>query len=714
MKKTLFLFVILALVASLSAQSAKTPPKAQAILAFTDDETQVQISDPQGKALAAVEGLVIPVGSIIKTMKSTAEIQLKPNGTIIKLAASTTFKIEALREGESGSNDFAVLGGKIRAVAAKLAGASGGPGYNVRTPTANCGVRGTDFAVKYDLEARQDWVCVQEGLVDFTNATTGDTVAVGSGQFANTFDAVFQAAPVDAQRIAELFSDVDFVVLTPVAQEVQKPAPQIALTPQNNAPAPGPEAGQDEEKGAPNPLIEFLTKVFGMEVGSVTIDGTTYSKAVLSPVLTVDDFRLGLYLPVVYTNDLFSQSDWYRPRGNDEWSFGSDQSSNIDGAKDFGTDLLLKVKFLEWGSQDDPFYLKVGNLRTMTLGHGSVVQNLANDQDFPSVRKVGINAGVRLGNLALEGLVDDATQPSVVGGRIAVGLVGDQVALGVQGVADLEFASEVDASLWGDPILLVGGVDLQLFRLSGPLFSTTAFVDVNTLALYNRVAQDATGFTPAIEGGLNTKTFWHDELGSLGGEAGVFGKVAVVDYRLSFQAERGVYRNALFQGNYYRTRTETLAAVIAYTTDAEFAQAADQAVTLGIYGGAGFNLGLLTLETAYRYPLVFDGESVRFSEESDAFRLRLEVPKDKIPFVELSGSVTYERTQFAKTIADGGDLLDARSLFRAEVVWGMAPGADLVVGVTTAALRSVEGDLVFEDGLPKVGPTISIDTRVSF
>jgi len=720
--------LIMALVPGvLWSQTTKTPPapKAQAILAFADDETLLVITDAKGNPLIASEGMVLPPGTVIKTLKTSAEIQLKPNGTIIKLSASTTFKIEALREADGkGSNDFAVLGGKIRAVAAKLTGQANAPGYNVRTPTANCGVRGTDFAIKYDPDNKMDWVCVQEGRVDFTSSLTGATVPVGANEFANTFDPTFAPGPVDAARLAQLFGDLDFVRLNPLDVPT-KDIPEVAQKAEEPKTAEAPPA--DPSPAAPaadDPMLAALRKLFGLEVGSITIDGRTYSKAVLAPVVAVDSFKLGLYLPIVYTRDLFDPSDWYRPAGNNEWSFGTDKGPWTDKLADAATDLALKIKYLEWGVQGtDPFYLKVGNLKTMTLGHGTVVRNFANDQDFPAIRKVGLNAGAKFGGVTLEGLSDDLVNPSVVGGRLAFDAVGDQVVIGFQGTADFRVANSDDMAAdsrfsgqspgdVGAPTLIVGGVDLQLFKVDlGAAFRTKAFADVNTLTLYN---QQASG---SLAQGFVTKTIWHDgQLGSLGGEAGFLGNIAVVDYRLSFQAERGLYRNALFQGNYYRTRNNLLEQLVNYESSSAYALAADKTLNLGIYGSAGFDLfGVLTMEAAYKYPLVLDGAgNLAFDPAGDYFRIAFNVPKDKIPLVKLSGGVAYERTRFAKALSERTNLLDAYGLLRGEVVYGLVPGMDLAVGMNTAAVRRSDGTVRYENGVPKMGLAVSVDTRISF
>jgi len=721
MRKSIALLTVLLVLLPgfLTAQTAKkaTPAKAQAVLEYSDDETQLVITDAKGNPLVPSDGLVLPVGTVIKTMKTTAEIRLNPNGSIIKLSASTTFKIESLKETDgTGSNDFAILGGKIRTVAAKLTGSTV-PGYNVRTPTANCGVRGTDFAMKFDPDNAMDWVCVQEGQVEFTNINTGETVPVGTGQFANTFNEVFQAGAVSAERLAELFADLDFVKLSPVEVPAAEIAAVTEAAPVEAAPAAEKAPASEPAAAAPaeDPMMEFLKKFFGLEVGSITIEGSTYSKAVLTPVVTAEGFRLGLYLPIVYRTDLFNANEWYRPAGNDEWSFGTDKSGWANIAADAGRDLALKIKYLEWGNQgSDPFYLSLGNLKTMTIGHGSVVHNFANDQDFPAIRKIGVNAGAKLGPLALEGLTDDLADPTVVGGRLALDLVGDQIVFGVQTTADLRLADPKNLSAFnttpqafGDPILLVGGVDLQLFKLDFGAFRTKAFADVNTVVPYLRSDSIQLKSTQ----GLLLKTAWDGSLGSLGGETGFMGNLAIMEYRLTFQAERGLYSNGLFEGNYYRNRTNTLFALKQYLLDPAAALAN---LDMGIYGSAGFDVfGLLKMQAAYRWPFVLTSTGSIQASDSDFFQVGLSVPKDKIPFVKLSGSVVYARTQFVPSLRDKVNLFDANTVLRGEVVYGLATGLDLAVGVSTSTLRDSAGNILYDNNKPKVGPVISLDTRVS-
>ena len=56
-------------------------------------------------------------------------------------------------------------------------------------------------------------------------------------------------------------------------------------------------------------LVIFL----GFEIGSVTIDGETYAKAVMQPQFEIGKFRAGLYLPVIYQDNLFDPDSMVPP-----------------------------------------------------------------------------------------------------------------------------------------------------------------------------------------------------------------------------------------------------------------------------------------------------------------------------------------------------------------------------------------------------------------
>jgi hypothetical protein len=200
------------------------------------------------------------------------------------------------------------------------------------------------------------------------------------------------------------------------------------------------------------PLVAWLKDVLGFEIGSVTINGITYSKATIQPDFDLGDVKFGLYLPVIYTDDLFNPNDWYKPAGNNEWSFGSEFFANeeyLEGSLDLLQDFALKFKYFQYGDEFDPFYIKVGNLNNMMLGHGSLwCTTFANDADFPAVRQLGLNTKLWLDWFGIELLTDnDLSDPGVVGGRLLFG--NDSTHFGITTVADFQpMAGSDDHRTW--------------------------------------------------------------------------------------------------------------------------------------------------------------------------------------------------------------------------------------------------------------------------
>ncbi|HUX50870.1 MAG TPA: FecR family protein [Spirochaetia bacterium] len=187
-------------------------PEASALLVYADDENAVTVTTPDGAVSAGSIGMEIPEGSTVTTGSSSAELQLAPNGSAIKLAPNTTFRIDALL-GNPGAvaNAFTLLGGKLRMVATKLAHVA--EGYVVSTPTAICGVRGTDFARRYDPATNDDWLCVLDGVVDFHSPDGSRAVSVRGGTFVE-LDQGFVAKPVPAVWVKNNFKDIQFAKAT--------------------------------------------------------------------------------------------------------------------------------------------------------------------------------------------------------------------------------------------------------------------------------------------------------------------------------------------------------------------------------------------------------------------------------------------------------------------------------------------------------------------
>ena len=116
-----------------------------AILEYYDDDLELEITGADGIALVDIYyGMDLQEGDTIRTNRTGAELRLDPNGSIIKLSPFTVFTIEKLQKSSESSNDFNLVSGKIRAIAAR---AGLGERYQIKTQSAVCGIRGTDFGV---------------------------------------------------------------------------------------------------------------------------------------------------------------------------------------------------------------------------------------------------------------------------------------------------------------------------------------------------------------------------------------------------------------------------------------------------------------------------------------------------------------------------------------------------------------------------------------
>lgn len=720
-----FLVFLTALLLIANSAWAQSGPKA--LLVYADDDSLIQVITSSGTNRSIFVGDEILPGETIKTAGTNAELKLDPNGSVIKIARNTSFKVEGLA-GASGkdTNEFALLGGKIRTVAAKTAGSNK---YQIKTPTAVAGVRGTDFSMLV-IEGARDAVYVKRGLVEFARTLADGTlqpILVGAGQFADVFGPSFIPSPFTPEQLAQDFADLDeFKAVDPAsvpqqeepqaATQEEKPAEE-ANTPTVDASTQTPEESQKAgpKQAQESKLMSWLGDILGFEIGSVVIDGNTYSKAVIQPVFSIGKLKMGLYLPVIYTNDLFNPASWYHPNDNDEWSFGSEywDTDPTQGALDALQDLALKIRFIEYGQpMVDPFYLKVGNLSSMTIGHGVLMRNFANDADFPSVRRVGINAGYDAGPWALEGVVNDLGKPEIFGGRVKL-----LSFFGISAIADINpagsLATQTERDSIGDPMLIGSALDLDFPIIKLSFFSLRAFADLAAVAPYNRVAAGS------LNAGLQYQAIYNPDYGTgfeafrnYGFISGFMGKALIVDWRLEYRYYRGAYRPTFFDNTYERNRVKYAQDFYNLLTTTN---TSNDVTVNGIYGEAGFSLikDKILFTAGYMMPWSPDSNaSWDVISQQDYILAKLVINKGLLPFYDISGAITYERTGFAYAISKGQPLVDANTVFSGEVVVPLASTVDFAVVLANNAVLTSSPTLT--EPQYKTSPTITFETRIHF
>ncbi len=760
MKKTfLQLTILFLLAAGLYAQNGGPA----AVLAYYEDVTQIEVRSKENSSVAVSLGMELLAGDRVITKNTPAELQLEPNGSIIKLSMNTEFTVEELQSSEEGVNRFSLVKGKMRTIAAK---AGLGMNYEVATPSAVCGVRGTDFGAISLPEIFEEKAFVAEGEITYRRLDTGEAITLTSGMIADALAETFQAVQMTREQLNEVLKDVQFQRLDPASVPGHTPpaapaveeeeeeetaedtddtedsdvtedaddtetiddtgdseipdgeaakgtglSPGLALATQK---AKASDAGRS---GGEGPLAKFFGNYLGFEIGTITMEGRTYSKAVIKPHLEVGKLRLGLYLPIIYNDDLFDYDDWYRPEGNDEWSFGADQNWNDDpagAAGDLLADIALKLHYFEWGDRRDPFYLKLGNLNSMGLGHGSIMKNYANDIDFPSVRRVGLNMGIRGPRGGFEAVANDLADPEVFGGRLFISPIG-RLTFGISSVADINPLSAadpiyVDTQGLDSMSFITGGVDTELAIFEGDLFSIVPFADAAVMMperngeYYHDMVYD------------DSQDISGSSFRNYGLSAGILGNILMVDYTLEYRYMDGLFHHSFFGPNYERIRGLRVVEVNDYLTAMETGgDSVYDEVTMGIYGDASATLfDMFSFSAGYMWP--WKGvDSDNPETFGDEFAASFTILPDVIPVIGIHGGVYYYRTNFVPMIAtDEMSFFDAYAAFKGEIVYPVAPIIDLAAVFSTAVRHDEEGNIVYKNDKPEMVPNITIETRLSF
>ena len=801
--------IVLAALVIISPVAAQANSSPTAFLVYYDDDFELEVFDSSGEYISDVFiGMELFPGSTIKTYNSTAEIQLDPNGSVLKISDNSVFQIEAFQTTADESNDFSLFNGKLRVIAARAG--LGYENYSIVTQSAVCGVRGTDFVID-----SIGVLAVKDGAVEFSSLLSGETIDVVSGQIADVFADTFKAAAASAQNLASVFNGLDFKGTDPAQVPGHTPAPgepsaeddggntdedkqaaeddtekeasapdetpeeepkaaenendktdetsdepdvsddsgnqdktaadqpeekpekearetpvpsrtgsaAAAITAKRAVEADKPsdesetEEKPEEEKESPaNKFFAGLADIFEFEIGSISIEGKTYAKAVIQPEFSIGKFSASLYLPVIYQDNLIDPAGWYRPAENNEWSFGTDQTTAGDIAFDILSDIFLKIEYIQWGDNGDDFYLKFGNLDNMSIGHGILMKDFTNNFEFPAVRKVGLNTGVNFERFGFEAVLDDAAAPTIFGGRLVFIPFGSSFPLGIglSAITDINPNSEIETTPdLRDSLVLNGAFDIGI-----PItpINMTLFADAAGLTVYS-------------DNAWHPETFYNEDepdfltaLNNYGIAAGFYGDILdVFDYRLEYRLSKGIFRPAFYGNNYLGDKTvqyNELLTFIADPTDTAY-----QSYTMGVYGELSANiLDAVTIGGSYLWPWQINAAGAIDFSADDSFGLSAMLMPDVIPVAGIYGSVSYTRTGFVNSIRDAVngtstfDLIDSDTIFAGEIVYPFDPSLDIALQFATTFSRDINGNIEMDTDYTPLDPyfAMSIDMRVHF
>jgi len=375
---------------------------------------------------------------------------------------------------------------------------------------------------------------------------------------------------------------------------------------------------------------------------------------------------------------------------------------------------VLKIKGLEWGDQRDNFYLRLGNLNSFTLGHGTIMRNYANDSDFPAIRRIGFNMGVDTGAFGFELVSNDLGmlanyEPEIAGTRMYwKPAYPFELAFGLAMIADFDPAKEMAGV--GDPMFFNVGLDLELPIIESELLGIVLFADASVMLPYFREA--VTGGAETIEEGFAFNAIFHGESGNesiknYGITAGVLGNVLMFDWRIEGRYYTGKYRPAFYNSIYDRVKYDYVAEVVDYLQNP--GEDRNDVSVFGIYGEGTFKIEkIFSITMGYLCPLEFTESGVDYAAE-DYFMIKLQIMPKVIPFVGLYGSIAYERTGFLPGF-DGGlpELFDENTVVRTTIGYPVTPGLDILLHYTTTQAISES------TGLPELQHALTIETVIDF
>ena len=144
--------------------------------------------------------------------------------------------------------------------------------------------------------------------------------------------------------------------------------------------------------------------------GSVTINGKLYNQISVRPEISTNKIGMGFDIYLYFDED----GNLYR----ENWDFTSPRAS-------FKT-IVDKIYYFRYGQPFDDLYFRIGALPKITLGHGILINNYANNIDYPQIRRSGIDLRYQMSGFKFQFIHSDLKEinkPGLIGFRGSVPMV---------------------------------------------------------------------------------------------------------------------------------------------------------------------------------------------------------------------------------------------------------------------------------------------------
>jgi hypothetical protein len=234
------------------------------------------------------------------------------------------------------------------------------------------------------------------------------------------------AQPVAAQPAAQQPATTQPASAAPAAPKKEEPKKekakkeekQLAQAPAAPAEAPAqkeekpaePAPVKEEKKESPKPANAAPGITCELSAGSVTVGGEQWTRLAFSPDIPIWKFGIGLDVELfINAKGDFSDKGWLFDKDN--WA----------------ESLMRKIKYLRFGYENDPVFVKIGGLSNVTLGYGFVVDRFTNMLHYPDQKQVGLQfylnnispIGITLQAMVAD-FLDFRNSGGVMAGRLAV------------------------------------------------------------------------------------------------------------------------------------------------------------------------------------------------------------------------------------------------------------------------------------------------------
>ncbi len=352
-----------------------------------DTKPHAEIMNLQGEVILnhdhqlspAVKGSLLYDGDMILTKENSfAVIKFSDNGAISKVFSNSTLTINMSQREQSFMKTLTLDVGRIWSEVTKGKG-----DYYIQTPTSVAAIKGTGFMTEVDAQTGFTTIQVYKGTVEFSNEFGKIEVPAGNQGFSNGIDSPSFQMIENVQAPESLMEGAmleDTQIEQQQQQYQQKETPGVELQ--------SPDEPKTEIKPEKPKTTRKSILPGSIGIGTVTIDGVTYTRIRLMPEIPIWKFKLGLDFDVLIDgDDGIRKKDW----------------DNFNA-------YLNKIMYLEFANRHDPLYFRLGAFPSMKFGHGLIMRDYTNMLDYPATKQLGAEIAV---NTKAFGLGFDVFCPNV-------------------------------------------------------------------------------------------------------------------------------------------------------------------------------------------------------------------------------------------------------------------------------------------------------------